>query len=128
MVSLAGGTWTDPAECQPGTPPVSVLVVHGTADDTVPYDGVENFSPGAIEISERSAASAGCDPDATTPLGTVDLVAMLDGEETEKVGYQTGCDEGLDAELWTIQDGSHIPLFSIDFSDQATDWLFRHSR
>jgi len=128
MVSLAGGTWADPAECQPGTPPVSVLVVHGTADTTVPYEGVESFSPGAIALSERSAASAGCDPDATTPLGTVDLVPMIDGEETEKIGYQTGCDEGLDVELWTIQDGSHFPFFSTDFSDMATDWLFQHSR
>ena len=30
--------------------------------------------------------------------------------------------------VWTIQDGSHIPFFSIEFADMATDWLFRHSR
>jgi polyhydroxybutyrate depolymerase len=135
MVSLAGSTWLDTAECQPGTPPVSVLVVHGTADETVFYEGGifesedEQFGyPGAVEVTERSAATAGCDTDATTALGTVDLVPMVDGEETERVGYQTGCDEGLDSELWTLHDGSHVPFFSIDFADQATDWLFRHSR
>jgi polyhydroxybutyrate depolymerase len=135
MVSLAGSTWLDPAKCQPGTPPVSVLVVHGTADDTVLYEGgifesdSEQFGyPGAVELAERSAASAGCDPDATTPLGAVDLVPSIDGDETEMTGYSTGCDEGLDVELWTVHDGPHIPLFSADFGDMATDWLFRHGQ
>jgi hypothetical protein len=31
-------------------------------------------------------------------------------------------------ELWTLHDGPHIPFFSTDFADMATDWLFRHSR
>jgi polyhydroxybutyrate depolymerase len=128
MASLAGGTYEDPANCQPGTPPVSVLVIHGTADETILYDGEPGFSPGAIEIIERSAAAAGCDPDAPTPLGSVDLVPAVDGEETDMVAYSTGCDEGLDAELWTINEGGHIPFFTTDFADMATDWLFRHTR
>lgn len=135
LVSLAGSTWLDPNLCQPGTPPVSVLVVHGTADDTVLYDGgifesgdMQYGYPGAVELSGRSAATAGCDPEATTPLGTANLVPTIDGEETEKTGYRTGCDEGLDVELWTLQDASHVPIFSIDFADMATDWLFQHSR
>jgi polyhydroxybutyrate depolymerase len=128
MASLAGGTYEDPADCDPGTPPVSVLVVHGTADDTIPYDGAPGEYPGAIEIVERSAAAAGCDPGAPTALGSVDIVPAVDGEETDMIAYTTGCDEGLDAELWTINDGSHIPFFTTDFADMATDWLFRHSR
>jgi polyhydroxybutyrate depolymerase len=134
MVSLAGGTYEDPADCQPGTPPVSVLVVHGTADDTVAYEGTPGFSPGAVEIVERSAASAGCNPDAPTSLGSIDLVPALEGAETDIFAYSTGCDEGLNAELWTINDGPHIPFFQpLDsgkplFPDLITDWLFRHSR
>jgi polyhydroxybutyrate depolymerase len=135
MVSLAGSTWLDPLDCQPGTPPVSVLAVHGTADETVLYEGgMFEFEgmvfgyPGAIETVERSATTASCDTGTTTTLGTADFVPLLDGEETEMVGYQTGCDEGLDMELWTIQGGSHIPGFSINFSEMALDWLFRHSR
>jgi polyhydroxybutyrate depolymerase len=128
MMSLAGGTYWDPADCKPGTPPVSVLVVHGTADDTIPYDGSPNAYPGAVAIAERSAASAGCDPEMTTPLGSADFVPSLPGEETDKVAYSTGCDTGLEVELWTINDGAHIPFFTIDFADQVTDWLFRLSR
>ena len=128
MMSLAGGTYWDPADCEPGTPPVSVLIVHGTADDTIPYDGVTDVWPGAVAIAERSAASAGCDPNTTVALGTADLVPSLPGEETEKLGYSTDCSPGLEVELWTIGDGSHIPFFTIDFADQVTDWLFRLSR
>jgi len=103
-------------------------VVHGTADDTIPYDGSPNAYPGAVAIAERSAASAGCDPEMTTPLGSADFVPSLPGEETDKVAYSTGCDTGLEVELWTINDGAHIPFFTIDFADQVTDWLFRLSR
>ena len=128
MASLAGGIFGDPEDCQPATPPVSVLVIHGTNDDTVPYDGWPDVSPGAVEIAERSAEAAGSDPDSPTALGSVDLVPAVEGAETDIVAYSTGCDEGLDAELWTINDGSHIPFFTTDFADMATDWLFRHSR
>lgn len=128
LVSLAGSTFDDPADCQPGTPAVSVLVVHGTADGTVPYEGVPDVYPGAVEVIERSAATAGCDPGSSTPLGTLDLVPALEGEETARQAYQEDCDEGLSAELWTINEGGHIPFFSTEFADQTTDWLFRHSR
>jgi polyhydroxybutyrate depolymerase len=139
MVSLAGGTYENPEDCQPGAPPVSVLVVHGTADDTVPYEGgfietASSFSPGAVEIAERAAAAAGCDADAQTFLESLDLVPAVEGEETDLLTYSTGCDEGLDAELWRINDGPHIPFFQpLDsgkplFPDLITDWLFRHSR
>jgi polyhydroxybutyrate depolymerase len=134
LVSLAGGTYDDPADCQPGTPPVSVLVVHGTADGTVPYEGRPGVYPGAVEIAERSAAAAGCDPESSTFLESLDLVPAVEGDETDLYAYSTGCDEGLDAELWTINDGLHIPFFQPLssgkplFPDLITDWLFRHSR
>lgn len=133
MVDLAGSI-SDPDNCSPGAPPVSVLVVHGTADDTIPYEGVPDAFPGAVEIVERSAAAAGCDPETSTFLESLDLIPAVDGDETDLYAYSTGCDEGLDAELWTMNDGSHIPFFqplSSDkphFPDLITDWLFRHSR
>ena len=134
LVSLAGGTYEDPADCQPGTPAVSTLVVHGTADGTIPYEG----SPGAyiagVEAAERSAESAGCDPDASTFIESLDLLPGVDGEETDVYAYSADCNEGLDAELWTMNDGGHIPFFqALDsgkplFPELIIDWLYRHSR
>lgn len=135
IVSLAGSTFDDPADCQPATVPVSVLAVHGTADDTIEYEGGTldigggSFGfPGAIETIERVASAGGCDTDSPTDEGSVDLVPALDGAETDKVAYSTGCDEGIDAGLWTINEGGHVPFFSTDFADMTTDWLFRHTR
>ena len=128
IVSLAGSTFDDPADCAPATVPVSVLAVHGTADATIPYDGWPNLYPGAVETTERAATAGGCDVGSPTAEGSVGLVPGIDGAETDKVAYSTGCDEGIDAALWTINDGSHIPVFSTEFADMTTDWLFGHSR
>jgi polyhydroxybutyrate depolymerase len=128
LVSLAGGTFVDPNDCQPATLPVSVLVVHGTNDETVPYEGVPGAYVGAVEIVERFATAGGCATTVPTDEDSVDLVPALEGAETDKVAYSTGCDEGIDAGLWTINDGGHIPFFSLDYADMTTDWLFRHSR
>jgi polyhydroxybutyrate depolymerase len=139
IVTLAGWTFDDPADCQPATVPVSVLAVHGTEDQTIPYAGSteEGFEfPGAIETTQRFAARAGCDPNTTEPLGNIDLTEDYDGPETEQVGYTSGCDEGLDVELWTIVEDEcvsagcnpHIPIFTAVWADVTVDWLFRHSR
>ncbi len=126
MMSLAGSTWNDPQDCAPGTPSVSVLVVHGTADGTISYEGTAY--PGAVEVAERSAAAAGCDPNTTTNLGTTDYLEAVPGEETVKVAYDAGCDEGLAVELWTMTDGVHIPFLGDQFAEDVTDWLFSKSR
>ena len=132
FVSLAGAATANADDCQPATLPVSGLVVHGTADATISYDGGEfegaTLYPGAVENTERIASAAGCDLQATTDEGAVDLVPMVDGAETDRTAYNTGCMPGVDAALWTVNDGSHIPFFSEDFADLATDWLLRHSR
>lgn len=128
LVSLAGGAVEDPNDCQPATEQVSVLVVHGTNDDTVPYEGVPGVYAGAVEIVDRFATAGGCDTGSPTNEGAVDLVPALDGAETDRVAYSTGCDEGIDVGLWTINDGPHIPFFSSEFANMTTDWLFRHSR
>jgi polyhydroxybutyrate depolymerase len=134
MVSLAGSTFADPADCQPATRPVSVLQVHGTADTTILYEGVADAYPSAVDTVESFASAAGCDTESPTIVGNTDLVSMVEGEETEQVAYTTGCQGGVDAALWTTRDGVHRPIFyqpgSGDpvFADLATDWLLQHTR
>jgi polyhydroxybutyrate depolymerase len=128
LVSLAGGTYEDPNDCQPAAQQVSVLVVHGTNDETVPYEGVPGVYAGAVEIVDRFATAGGCDTGSPTAESSVDLVPALEGAETDRISYSNGCDEGIDAALWTINDGPHISFFSQDYANLTTDWLFRHSR
>jgi polyhydroxybutyrate depolymerase len=134
IVSLAGSTFADPADCQPATRPVSVLQVHGTADTVILYEGDADRYSSAVDTVESFASAAGCDTDLPTILGNIDLVSIVEGEETEQVAYTTGCQDGVDAALWTIRDGAHRPIFyqpgagGAIFADRATDWLLHHSR
>ena len=134
IVSLAGSTFADADDCQPATQPVSVLAVHGTADTTILYDGVPDGYPSAVDTVESFASAAGCDTGASTSLGNINLVGAVEGDETEQVAYTSGCQGGVDAALWTIQDGVHIPGFyppgsdEPAFADLTTDWLLQHTR
>jgi polyhydroxybutyrate depolymerase len=134
IASLAGSTFADAADCKPETLPVSVLALHGTADTTILYDGEPGGYPSAVDTVEYFAAAAGCDTESPATIGNVDLVPMVPGDETEQVEYTVGCEEGLDAELWTIEGGLHLPFFRAPgaeepaFADLVTDWLLEHSR
>ncbi len=131
VVSLAGSTFDDDASCTPATHPVSVLAMHGDADDTIAYDGGEILSeryPGAIETVERFAAHAGCDTTKAVMGSNLDVVASIAGAETTVVEIPD-CAEGVDVELWTILDGPHIPgPWVASAQDLMVDWLIDHSR
>jgi polyhydroxybutyrate depolymerase len=76
IVSLAGATYLDTDECDP-TEPVSVLQIHGTADDTIAFDGgsiLGNEFPGALATVTSWAAYNECTGDA------IDLPTPLDLE------------------------------------------------
>lgn len=131
VVSLAGSTWSDEALCAPATYPVSVMALHGTADGTIPYEGStsEGFTfPSAPVTAERFAVLAGCDPANTSAQPSIDMVSILDGSETDILGYND-CIRGSTVELWTINDGPHTPFpwTEIGF-DAMADWLITHPR
>lgn len=127
VATLAGANQT-----QSRTPggPVHVLQIHGTADGTIAYEGDSigaNSYPSAKTTVETWAAHNGC---ATTGkmAGSLDLVATLDGAESEITRYTDGCKPGGSAELWTIADGSHVPAISEHFSQLVIEWLMAHPK
>ncbi|MDZ7783660.1 MAG: hypothetical protein U5K56_12245 [Halioglobus sp.] len=128
IVSLAGSTFEDVESCQPATERVSVLVMHGDDDGTVPYGGIEGVFPGAVETAERYAMLAGCDTGNPAMEPAIDLVANIDGDETTVTTWPD-CLAGTEVELWTIVDGSHIPTSWADGArDAFVDWLLEHPR
>ena len=128
IVSLAGANFGDPADCN-ATAPLSVLQIHGDADDTVPYEGgsfTTSSIPSALESAAYFAELDGCDPspEAGDPI---DLDSGIDGAETTVQSF-TGCDAGYAAELWTIQGGGHIPELAESFPELIVDFALAHPK
>ena len=127
IASLAGATDAD-AQCTP-VQPVSVLQVHGTADDTILYDG------GAIDGKRYTSAADtlalwrradGCPTDSRRGA-VLDADANVAGEDLTPTVW-VNCRGGTEVALWTIADGSHIPALTPAFTAALFDWFEAHHR
>jgi polyhydroxybutyrate depolymerase len=116
ILSLAGDAVQVP--CAPAHP-VSVLHVHGTADDTVPFAGAGS-SVG--EWATRDGCGA-----TRAPGPSLDLDTGISGAETATAAT-AGCPAGVAVDLWTIAGGGHIPVFGSTFAAEAWRWLTDHRR
>jgi polyhydroxybutyrate depolymerase len=128
IASVAGMDYLEDDACTP-TNPVSVLQIHGTSDDTVPYDGWDEpdfHIPSARASVERWAGRAGCDLADVSDDGEADYVSTLAGAETTKEGWRAGCVEGRDAALWTMAGAEHVPEFSPNLGADLLGWLLSH--
>lgn len=123
IASLAGSTFMDATRCEPSRP-ISVLQIHGTRDATIAYGGVAGRFPPAQDTVARFAMRAGCTASETS--APLDVDSSIDGEETT-VDVWSGCNDGLSAELWSIQEGVHIPPLQRTATDGILDWLLSHS-
>ena len=105
VVSLAGQAPKDPADCVPSQP-VSVVEIHGTADEVIGYDGdVQNDPPdptvpSAHETIAVWARNDGCTGAIADSGARLDLDSSLDGSETTVEAY-AGCPAGTGVELWS---------------------------
>lgn len=128
IVSLAGATFADPADCG-ATAPLSVLQIHGTMDEVVAYGGGSfvNAYPSAAETTAYFAALDGCSQPPVSSGGPLDIDSMLAGAETTVDAYPD-CDAGYGVELWTIVGGSHVPTLAPGFSEKIVDFLLAHPK
>jgi len=140
LISLAAATFAHARDCKP-TAPVSVLEIHGTADDDVNFDGGSVVGPvsptplpaypGAKETVRTWAAYDGCDPAATNSPKRVDVdadVAAADDPSEATIETWAGCRNGAAVELWTMQGGVHVPTISKAFPDAVLDFLLAHPK
>ena len=134
IASLAGTSYVEDASCE-GAPPVSVLHIHGTADDVIRYEGDESkrvptgdgapaFYAGAREMVTRWSRRAGCDwPESPEPHASLDLDRSVSGSETQAFRLESGCAEGITIELWMGAGSSHAPGYRDAFVDALLGWL-----
>lgn len=128
LVNLAGSTFVDLDSCHPATDRVSVLAVHGTADDTVFYEGIAGAYLSAPAAAERYAMLAGCDTNSPASKPDYDLLANFEGAETSVISWPD-CLRRTEVEFWTMNDGPHIPGPWVPAGlDAFVEWLLEHPR
>lgn len=110
LLSLAGSSWLDAADCA-ATHGVDVLQAHGDLDDVMPFEG-DDVGPGALEVLARWSDRAGCDP-GLVHNGWREYVDDGADDETE-VSRALNCAEGS-VELWTMTGADHYPEVRPDF-------------
>lgn len=125
IATLAGATQLERADCQPSEL-VSVLHLHGDDDPDVAYDG-EPLHPSAAGSTAYWAGYNGCSSDRTAYGERLDLDEDVDGAETVTERY-TGCPEGIDVELWTLEGSGHVPVHPDAYADYIWNWLDAHGR
>ncbi|RMH40869.1 MAG: hypothetical protein D6689_12470 [Deltaproteobacteria bacterium] len=133
VVSIAGATFADSTACSPAEP-VSVLQVHGDADQTILYDGgAIEFPDGAMRAYPSAADTvamwAGYDGCATTTAaGTAfDLDLLAADAETTPSAYD-GCPSGVGVELWTAAGSGHVMSFSDAVPGVFWAWMKAHPK
>ena len=134
VASLAGTSYVDDGSCD-GASPVSVLHIHGTADEVILFEGDESkpdpdndgeraFYAGALDMVTRWSRRAGCEwPEQPQPYATLDLDRHVAGAETRAFRLESGCADGVEIELWMSVGGSHAPGYGDAFVDALVDWL-----
>jgi len=123
--SLAGAVWKQPERCQP-TARISVLQVHGDADETIFYTGSAGY-PSALETVALWAQRNGC-VGALAPAGPdQDLDTRLPGAETVTEGHD-GCAPGGAADLWTIRGGKHVPALGPAWAGALWEYFRAHAK
>ena len=134
VASLAGTSYAGESSCD-GAAPVSVLQIHGTADDVIAFEGDESGPDpaggggpasyvGAEEMVTRWGRRAGCEwPDRPEPHATLDLDRFVPGPETRAFRIGPGCPEGISIELWVGAGSGHSPGYGDAFVDALVDWL-----
>jgi polyhydroxybutyrate depolymerase len=120
VAPFAGDPWKDEARCAPKAP-VSVLQIHGDADEMVPYFGGPGRPlPGAGDRPPFPAARDGVamwakkDGCPATPKAT-------DGPREEVLAW-SGCNGGSEVQLWTRHGQPHV--FDLTRDDMERVWTF----
>ncbi|MFO0668217.1 MAG: PHB depolymerase family esterase [Polyangiaceae bacterium] len=129
IFSVSGATYADASKCKP-TSPVSVVELHGDADDTVVYDGGTSREtgasyPGARDTIAHWKSYDGCVGE-LKERKTLDLESSVAGAETHVESYDTCV--GGSVELWTAKGGPHAPRFTSSFTGAVFDWLADHPK
>ena len=106
--------------------PVNILHIHGTKDRLNAYGGGEIRGvkyPGALETVTKWAKLYDLPTKAESAEKKLDLDSVLAGNETTITRFGDGA-----VELWTINEGGHVPKITATFTKNIIEWLLAHPK
>lgn len=133
-VLLAPAYFAEGTRCAPTTP-ISIRHLHGTADETVSYDGGSigllgptltfPSAPATVEAWAKMNGCAAAPDESAAPL---DLDLDVPGAET-KIRRYPSCRGGVATELLSMTGSKHVPLnLTPDIGQQVWSFLEAHPR
>ena len=125
IAAVSGSTWNDFSRCSAGRA-IPILLVHGTVDETIPYEGKPGKYPAATVTFDRFAQRAGC-AEPREERERADFIKALPDAETNRQ-RATGCPARSAVELWSIEGEGHVPRVDTRWTNATFDWLEEHSR
>ena len=128
IASLAGAMYQDVTQCKAAST-VSVLQIHGLADDSILYGGgmLGRRYPSAKATVADWAAKDRC---AATPVKSappLDLDSGVAGSETTVTMYN-GCSAGTTVQLWSVAGGGHTLDITPNLVPDVMDFFYAHPR
>jgi polyhydroxybutyrate depolymerase len=129
IASLAGASFFKATDCGAKSS-VSVLQVHGTKDETILYEGGQIFGtsyPGAVASASQWATFNQCTQNAVTRSTKLDLEPNIAGDETAVTAW-TNCQNSSEVELWTMENGAHIPTLRSTFATKIWEFFAAHPK
>lgn len=124
IVSISGAMYANLDDCTPKSK-VSVLQIHGNADATISYSGGYlggSPYPSAKDSLAPWAKNNGCDSKLISTKMKLDLDRSIPGFEST-VSKFSNCKAGTSVELWTINNGVHVPKPSIYFASKVMNFF-----
>ena len=125
-IGALAGTEDRDFSCTPARA-ISVLQIHGTADENVGFDGGDiNGSPyvGSVDMARRWAMRGGCSAMPTSGAA-FDWDNSVPGTEATPSTYG-GCGAGASVELWTLNGSGHLPFPVATGMRTVVDWFLAH--
>jgi polyhydroxybutyrate depolymerase len=122
-VGVSAATAEDFTQCASGSS-VPLLMVHGTTDSLVPYEGAPGRFISPRRTAELAARRSGCGG-SWEELDRADFTGATSEAETRRERLE-GCVPPI--ELWSLEDVGHLPIFDERWTAATLGWLEERTR
>jgi polyhydroxybutyrate depolymerase len=130
VASLAGASFDKRTDCKPSDP-IHVLLIHGTADETVLYGGGDLLGvryPSARRTVRNWARINRCSIRPEVDAKPQDFDDAVLGPEASIERYDRSCKPGSSVQFWSLEGSSHVPLINTEFRTGWVDYLLAHRK